>query len=140
MNKRLLILGVTVFLTACGNQDANNTSRGNGHKMGDQTQKVAVKTPKIPFKYGVGRTKYREMCSSCHGQWGEGTEQGPPLMHSFYEPSHHGDGSFYNAVLKGVKAHHWKYGDMPPVQGATTKDVDRILPFLRWLQQQNGIF
>jgi len=96
--------------------------------------------PKVPEKHVPGMEKFRDLCSSCHGKWGNGTPQGPPLMHGFYKPSHHGDPTFYRAVLKGVQAHHWRFGDMPPVPGATQKDVDVILPFIRWLQRENGIY
>jgi cytochrome c len=98
------------------------------------------KIPNVPFKYGLGRSKFSEMCSSCHGEWGDGTEQGPPLMHPFYKPGHHSDSAFYRAVLNGVNAHHWNFGNMPPVAGATSKDVDAILPFIRWLQQEKKIY
>ena len=97
-------------------------------------------TPNVPFKYGLGRSKYVDMCSSCHGAWGDGSEKGPPLMHSFYKPSHHPDAAFYRAVLNGVKAHHWNFGNMPPVIGATSKDVDSILPFIRWLQRERKVY
>lgn len=102
--------------------------------------KFAVKQPKIPFQYSLGVNKYRQMCAGCHGKWGGGTDQGPPLMHGIYKPSHHRDSTFYRAVLKGSQAHHWKFGDMPSVKGATKEDVDAILPFIRWLQRENGIY
>ncbi len=96
--------------------------------------------PKVPYKYVLGMEKFRNLCSRCHGKWGNGTHQGPPLMHGFYKPSHHGDPAFYRAALNGVRAHHWRFGDMPPVPGATRKDIDVILPFIRWLQRENGIY
>ena len=96
--------------------------------------------PKVPFKYALGQNKYLEMCSACHGEWGDGSDQGPPLMHAFYKPSHHGDPSFYRAALKGVQAHHWNFGDMPPVEGATSRDLDVIVPFIRWLQREKCIY
>jgi hypothetical protein len=61
-------------------------------------------------------------------------------MHAFYKPSHHENSSFYRAVRNGVKAHHWKFGDMPPVTGLTPEDVAKLLPFIRWLQKENGIY
>ncbi|HEC18361.1 MAG TPA: cytochrome c [Gammaproteobacteria bacterium] len=96
--------------------------------------------PRVPYKYALGMKKYGALCSRCHGKWGNGTRQGPPLMHGFYKPSHHGDPAFYRAALKGVRAHHWQFGNMPPVPGATRKDIDAIIPFIRWLQRENGIY
>lgn len=96
--------------------------------------------PKVPYKYVLGMQKFQKFCSSCHGKWGNGTNQGPPLMHGFYKPSHHGDPAFYRAPLKGVRAHHWRFGNMPPVPGIMRKDIDTLLPFIRWLQRENGIY
>lgn len=96
--------------------------------------------PKVPFKYALGKDKFQAMCSSCHGKWGGGSEQGPPMLHGYYKPSHHGDAAFYRAALKGVKAHHWSFGDMPPVPGATRQDLDAIVSFIRWLQQEKGLY
>ena len=136
-----------IFLSASSSAqegtDKSNTgavTKMPGHQMTISTEKVNVKAPRVPFKFGRGMKKYRDMCAKCHGKWGDGTEQGPPLIHPFYKPSHHGDPAFYQAVLRGVTAHHWKFGNMPPVEGATSKDVDKIVPFIRWLQKENGVF
>ena len=93
---------------------------------------------KVPFTYGQGKNLFEKNCSSCHGEWGKGTSIGPPLMHQFYVSSHHGDKAFYNAALNGARAHHWKFGDMPPVPGIDRAALDKIIPYIRWLQVQNG--
>lgn len=95
--------------------------------------------PKVPFKYSLGMSQYGELCASCHGQWGDGTDQGPPLMHPYYKSSHHSDKSFHRAIMQGSKAHHWKFGDMQPVEGATPEDVRSIVLYVRWLQRQKGL-
>lgn len=95
--------------------------------------------PKVPFSYALGMSQYVELCSSCHGEWGDGTDQGPPLLHVFYKRSHHSNASFHRAIMNGVKAHHWNFGDMPPVAGATEGDVKSIVRFVRWLQNEKGI-
>ena len=99
-----------------------------------------ITTPKVPFKHALGMKKYQDNCASCHGKWIEGTQSGPPLFHGFYKPSHHGDPAFYRAALKGVFAHHWKFGPMPKIEGITKKDMDKIVPFIRWLQQEKGLY
>lgn len=106
------------------------------------SESVAEKSaaPKVPFQYALGMQHYGNMCAGCHGKWGEGSKQGPPLMHPFYKPSHHADAAFYRAALQGVKAHHWQFGDMPPIKGATQKDLDAIIPFIRWLQREKGVY
>lgn len=95
---------------------------------------------KIPFSYGKGKQLYEENCSSCHGVKLDGTDKGPPLIHAFYKPSHHGDGAFYKAALKGARAHHWNFGDMLPVKGMTAKKMDSIVPYVRFYQQQMKLY
>jgi len=93
-----------------------------------------------PFRYAKGKIMFDHYCSSCHGLKLTGTDKGPPLIHNFYKPSHHGDGSFYNAALKGVKSHHWNFGDMPPVTGMTEKKIRSIVPYVRFYQQQKKLY
>ena len=61
-------------------------------------------------------------------------------MHRYYEPGHHADETFRRAARFGVRAHHWRFGDMPPVDGLTDADVKAITAYVRELQQANGIF
>ena len=99
-----------------------------------------IQNPKVPFKYALGLQAFRDKCSSCHGQWAEGVaDKGPPLVHPYYQPGHHADDAFYRAATNGVKSHHWRFGDMPPVEGITEKDIAAILRFVRWWQEQNGV-
>ncbi len=108
--------------------------------LGLQSPAAAEERPPVPFSYGAGWDKYDKMCAQCHGKWADGTDKGPPLIHSYYVPSHHSDQSFQRAILQGVKMHHWKFGDMPPVPGATASDAVNITQFLRWLQQYRKLY
>ena len=94
----------------------------------------------IPFELGRGQILYEKYCSSCHGAQLNGSDKGPPLIHPFYKPSHHGDRAFYYAALKGTRQHHWEFGNMPPVVGVTTKKMDSIVPFVRYYQKQKGLY
>jgi hypothetical protein len=40
----------------------------------------------------------------------------------------------------GVQAHHWRFGNMPPVEGITRAEVATIITYIRELQRANGIF
>lgn len=100
----------------------------------------AASEVKIPFSYAKGKQLFDENCSSCHGVKLDGTDKGPPLVHVFYKASHHGDRSFYKASLKGARAHHWNFGDMPPVKGMTTEKLDSIVPYIRFYQQQMKLY
>ena len=94
----------------------------------------------IPFNLAKGQLLYERYCSSCHGLRLEGSDTGPPLLHPFYKPSHHDDKSFYRAALKGVRQHHWNFGDMPPVAGMTPGKMDRVVPYLRYYQRQKKLY
>lgn len=87
----------------------------------------------------LGEAIFNENCAVCHGKWAVGTNQGPPLVHKIYEPSHHGDMAFYLAAERGVRAHHWRFGNMPAIEGVTKADVAKIIAYVRTLQRSNGI-
>lgn len=88
----------------------------------------------------IGKRGFEAVCKACHGENASGREGfGPPLVHKYYEPSHHGDMAFTLAVQNGVRAHHWTFGDMPPQKGLTRADVTAITTYVRELQRANGI-
>lgn len=89
----------------------------------------------------AGKMSYETNCLACHGLNAAGqTGVAPPLVHVIYEPGHHSDESFQRAVSRGVQAHHWRFGDMPPVEGLDRRDVEAIVAYIRELQQANGIY
>ena len=88
----------------------------------------------------AGQKTYDANCASCHGPNAAGQDgTAPPLVHVIYEPGHHGDESFQRAVARGVRAHHWRFGNMPPVEGLSRRDVAAIVAYVRELQRANGI-
>ncbi|MDH5527246.1 MAG: cytochrome c [Nitrospirota bacterium] len=87
-----------------------------------------------------GQALFETHCQRCHGERATGTNQGPPLVHKVYEPGHHPDVAFYRAAANGVRAHHWKFGDMPQIGGANTEEVTAIIAYVRGLQREAGIF
>lgn len=88
----------------------------------------------------LGQRMFETACVECHGQNAAGRSGiAPPLVHIYYEPSHHGDEAFQRAVQYGVNAHHWSFGNMPPVEGLTRGDVQFIVEYIRSLQRENGI-
>jgi mono/diheme cytochrome c family protein len=96
-------------------------------------------TAATPAEHEAGETLFETHCASCHGERAAGTDQGPPLVHRIYEPSHHGDAAFQLAVARGVAAHHWRFGDMAAVPGVTVAEVEQIVGYVRWLQREAGI-
>jgi mono/diheme cytochrome c family protein len=99
----------------------------------------AVMQAQIPTELETGASLFANNCSTCHGERALGTNQGPPLVHIIYEPSHHADVSFLYAVQRGVRAHHWQFGDMPPIPTMTNEEVAEIVAYVRFLQRQVGI-
>lgn len=86
-----------------------------------------------------GKNLFIKNCSSCHGQDLKGSKVGPPLLHQYYESSHHGDMAFYMAAKNGVRAHHWQFGDMPAIPTVTGEDMGHIVAFIRDEQRKVGI-
>jgi mono/diheme cytochrome c family protein len=88
----------------------------------------------------IGKRGFDKNCAACHGENAVGKDGvAPPLVHKIYEPSHHGDESFQRAVAMGVRAHHWKFGNMPAIEGLTRAEVKAITAYVRELQRHNGI-
>lgn len=88
----------------------------------------------------TGKTVFDAKCAACHGVNAGGRDGvAPPLVHIIYEPSHHGDEAFQRAVAMGVKSHHWRFGNMPPVENLMRGDVAMIVAYVREMQVANGI-
>ncbi|MBZ0127656.1 MAG: cytochrome c [Rhodobacteraceae bacterium] len=101
---------------------------------------VEVIVPELTGLAAIGETAFNAKCAECHGQNAAGNDQaGPPLVHKIYEPGHHGDAAFLMAAQNGVQSHHWRFGNMAPVEGVTPGDVKAIIAYVRTLQRANGI-
>ena len=102
---------------------------------------VSVEIPKNLSSMALkGKRKFNANCASCHGKDAAGQDGiAPPLIHKIYEPNHHGDQAFQNAAKFGVRAHHWRFGDMPSVEGVNQQDVTEIIKYIRELQRENNI-
>ena len=92
-----------------------------------------------PAELAEGERLYERSCARCHGGRAVGTDAGPPLIHIVYEPNHHGDIAFQRAAKFGVPAHHWTFGNMPPVPEVDEAAVAKITAYVRWLQRAAGI-
>ena len=88
----------------------------------------------------IGLAVFEAKCAVCHGVNAAGQDGvAPSLIQKIYEPSHHGDAAFLMAARNGVQAHHWRFGNMPPIEGLTDGDVKMIVAYVRELQRTNGI-
>ncbi len=98
-----------------------------------------IVVPQLSAEAKAGKIACNENCAACHGQNGAGTDQGPPLVHNIYNPGHHADMSFRLAVQRGVRQHHWPFGDMPAQPQVSDGEVGKIITYVRELQAANGI-
>lgn len=117
----LASLAAGAFLAGCGDSgdDAGGETSGGGTSAD-------------------GAALYEESCASCHGSDLRGTERGPSHLSEVYEPGHHSDESFRSAIRNGSPAHHWTFGDMPPVAGLDDDEVEAIIAFVRERQEAEG--
>ncbi len=108
--------------------------RGEGPVAAD-----AVTGP-VPAELRDGEARFAMHCARCHGVGAAGTDHGPTFLSQIYAPNHHADAAFQLAVRNGVRAHHWRFGDMPPLPQVQPQELDRIVAYVRWLQRANRIF
>jgi mono/diheme cytochrome c family protein len=100
---------------------------------------VVVALPPLSTVAEAGRAAYERLCVQCHGIHGGGSTMGPALVHPVYRPAHHADVAFKLAVRRGVRAHHWRFGDMPPQGDVGADELEAIVQYIRELQRANGI-
>ena len=129
----ILIVGAIVYsLRPLGNNEATAEEGAPIVKIEIPRQLSEIAT--------LGKQAFDIKCASCHGQDAVGQNGiAPPLVHKIYKPNHHGDETFQRAVAMGVRAHHWKFGNMPAIEGLTRADVKAIIAYVRELQRHNGI-
>ncbi len=94
--------------------------------------------PQDPDLVAAGEPLYNSACAACHGFDLRGTDRGPSHLSEIYRPSHHADFSFALAVQQGSRAHHWQFGDMPPIAGLSTDDIAAITAYVRETQRTEG--
>ncbi len=105
-------------------------------KAGEDATSIII--PEFSQAAQTGQIAFEESCAACHGINAAGTENGPTFLHAFYKAGHHGDSAFVNAAKNGVRAHHWRFGNMPPVEGVTDDELLLIIKYVRELQVANG--
>jgi mono/diheme cytochrome c family protein len=134
----VLAAGVALAVVWGGADEAAVPGPGQGAATG--AAMVAVRLPELSATARLGQQAFAENCAGCHGAGAAG-QQGvaPPLIHRIYEPGHHGDMAIVLAAQRGVRAHHWRFGDMPPVPGLTERELGAIVVYIRELQRANGI-
>lgn len=85
-----------------------------------------------------GKQLYGGACAMCHGADLRGTSRGPSQLSKIYEPSHHPDEAYRSAVKNGVRAHHWRFGDMPSLPEFPDDALTDVIAYIRSEQQKQG--
>lgn len=101
---------------------SSGSSSGTGSASGDEQ----------------GAALYKQSCGSCHGDDLRGTDRGPSQLSQVYAPDHHPDAAYRSAIENGAVAHHWNFGDMAPVKGLSSSEIDEIIAYIRQQQQEQG--
>ena len=114
-------------MIACGGQDDPQRAT-TGLKGAEQVPGNRIRLVRHCFVQA--RNCSTPTARSGHGVGATGTTQGPPLIDRIYQPGHHPDFSIRNAVRQGVKQHHWVFGDMAPVAGVSSDDVEKIICYI----------
>lgn len=137
-----IAIGSVWFLTAANPMAGHSMVPPDTSRIAEGDPIVGVALPaSLSDQEIIGRNAYEAVCAECHGTNAAGRNGvAPPLVHVIYEPSHHGDEAFWTATQKGVRAHHWQFGNMPVIDGLTRADVKSIVAYIRVLQRENGIF
>lgn len=139
-----LVLGLGVFIwngTQPPEQAGHTMTTPDLSRVEAGAPIVEVAVPaELSANAEIGKRAFEAKCAACHGANAAGQNGvAPPLVHKIYEPSHHADMAFVMAAQNGVRAHHWNFGNMPPVEGLTQGDVKMIATYVRELQRANGI-
>lgn len=127
----------------------SSQQQSGGHSMtppdtSNIAQGDAIVNVSLPAEFSsnasIGKRAFDAKCAVCHGANAAGQQgKAPPLVHKIYEPGHHGDMAFVMAAKNGVQSHHWKFGNMPRIEGITDAEVKYIAAYVRELQRANGI-
>ncbi len=98
----------------------------------------APPTTAAAFVVPDGAAVYQQYCAECHGVDLRGTDKGPSQLSIVYEPNHHGDYAYRVAIREGTREHHWWFGDMPPVEGITDLEIEKVISYIRAEQERLG--
>ncbi len=105
----------------------------------DKTSALVVNVPALSATAREGQQLFEANCMACHGKNAAGSEQGPPFINNIYRPNHHADQAFVLAALRGVRSHHWRFGNMPSQPQVNETQMLKIVRYVRELQRANGI-
>ncbi|GBE26056.1 cytochrome c-L precursor [bacterium BMS3Bbin02] len=129
------VVAAVVLLVLAGGGEPADPAFPRDPMTGLSVFNIPVQDPDLVAE---GELLYQASCSVCHGANFEGTAIGPSHLSVIYNPEHHTDAGFFRAMSGGVQAHHWGFGDMPPVVGLSEDDMVAIVAYIRENQRTQG--
>ena len=131
---------VTCVITAACGADASEAGDTSAPEPSPaQTAEVTAPTSTAAeLVIPDGGEVYQQYCAECHGVDLRGTDKGPSQLSIVYEPNHHGDYAYRVAIREGTREHHWWFGDMPPVEGISDLEIEKVISFIRAEQERLG--
>ncbi len=126
----LIVFAALLALVACGETSTSY----------DSAPQAIAGSADLSETARQGKTIFDANCAQCHGPEASGTNLGPTFIDRIYHPGHHGDAAFHLAVLRGVRQHHWNFGNMLPVPGISETEVSKVICYVRHLQRTNNVF
>ena len=141
-NKNVVAIAAIIIVAVLGIGYSSGMFTSAGSKAGSSNGQPTVKVivPNLGQVAKLGEGDFNANCAACHGKNAAGTGNGPPLIHRIYEPNHHADIAFKLAANRGVRSHHWNFGNMPAQPQVKDFELVRIVTYVRELQKANGIF
>lgn len=130
--REAMVVAVLLALGALACGGADDATAGTGKDAGEPTSQGGT------VDLALGEDVYQANCAQCHGEDLKGTDQGPSQLSIVYEPSHHPDEAYVAAIAQGSPAHHWEFGDMPPVEGLDDDEVASVIAYIRSVQEAEG--
>ena len=122
----ILAAPVALYLTVGGGEENTRTAGSSGFTI-----------PSLSTQALDGKGLFSEKCGDCHGAYGEGSDNGPALIHALYDKTIFPDQAVRRAIVEGAVARNWPFGDMPPVEGLGEQEIDGLIAFLREVQAAN---
>ena len=148
MNRRIATLALTTSITIAAvalilvskkpqpqPSDPHQTHQTGGSEAASPAYLVV---PDMTASLQQGAQLFTKYCSACHGAVGDGSDNGPPLVHKIYEPGHPPDEAIHSCADVRVLADRWRLGEMLPWVATTSPVIELIVPFLRAMQKANG--
>ncbi len=133
------IIFTCVITAACGADASEAGDTSAPEPPPAQTAEVTAPTSTAAeLVIPDGAEVYQQYCAECHGVDLRGTDKGPSQLSIVYEPNHHGDYAYRVAIRDGTREHHWWFGDMPPVEGISDLEIEKVISFIRAEQERLG--